>query len=289
MIAAFNCCYHFKEAIMNTRYRLILLIIIPCLLFSFNGYTQEVPERPNPQRLVNDFAGILSAGEVQQLEQRLVSYNDSTSTQITVVIMPDLQGYDPNDMAQRIGQAWGVGQKGTNNGLVILIKPRNENGKGEISIQTGYGLEEIITDAATRRIIDNEMIPHFKQNDYYGGIVQGVQIISDLLNGRYKAAEYAKQNTGNKKGGGFIFVIIFLIFIFLALFGKNKGNNHTIGRRNNSLPFWLLLSMLGSGNRSSGGWGGFSGGSGGFGGGGGGGFGGFGGGSFGGGGASGSW
>lgn len=273
---------------MNTRYRLILLIIIPCLLFSFNGYTQ-VPERPNPQRLVNDFAGILSAGEVQQLEQRLVSYNDSTSTQITVVIMPDLQGYDPNDMAQRIGQAWGVGQKGTNNGLVILIKPRNENGKGEISIQTGYGLEEIITDAATRRIIDNEMIPHFKQNDYYGGIVQGVQIISDLLNGRYKAAEYAKQNTGNKKGGGFIFVIIFLIFIFLALFGKNKGNNHTIGRRNNSLPFWLLLSMLGSGNRSSGGWGGFSGGSGGFGGGGGGGFGGFGGGSFGGGGASGSW
>lgn len=272
---------------MKSSFRIFIFILIQLSVFGTALYSQ-VPEKPNPPRLVNDFAGIFSDTEKAQLEQRLVAYNDSTSTQITVVTMPDLQGYDPDDMAQRIGQAWGVGQKGTNNGLVMLIKPKNDQGKGAASIQVGYGLEEIITDAASRRIIDNEMIPRFKQNDYYGGVERGTMIIADLLTGRYKAADYAKQNQQDKKGGGYIFILIFLIFIVLALVGKNKGNNHTIGKRNSSLPFWVLLSMLGSsgGSRSSGGWGGFSGGSGGFGGGG---FGGFGGGSFGGGGASGSW
>lgn len=272
---------------MNKKTGFIVLFLLQFILYcSLNSYAQ-VPPRPVPPRLANDFAGILSENELQQLEQRLVAYSDSTSTQITVVTISDLQGYDAADMAQRIGQEWGVGQKGTDNGLVILIKPKNENGPGKISIQTGYGLEDVITDAASRRIIDNEMIPLFKQNDYYGGIVKSVQIVSDLLSGKYKASDYAK-TYGNKKNGGLFFILIFLVFIVLALFGKGKGNNHTIGRRSNGLPFWLLMSMLGnSGQRSSGGWGGFSGGSGGFGGGGG--FGGFGGGSFGGGGASGSW
>lgn len=242
----------------------------------------QVPERPDPPRLVNDFASLLSVNEVNLLENKLLAYNDSTSTQITVVIMPSLEGYDPDDMAQRIGQRWGVGQKNTSNGLVILIKPKNGNERGQAAISTGYGLEEYITDAVSRRIIDNEMIPHFQNNQYFEGINAGVDVVADLLMGKYKADEYAKRSGDGK--GGLFFIIIFILFIIIALAGKNKGdNNHTIGRRNN-LPFWLLLSMMGSG-RSSGG--GFSGGSGGFGGGGG--FGGFGGGGFGGGGASGSW
>lgn len=272
---------------MNSKYRKYLLVL-SIFLMSSGLLSAQVPDRPKPQMLVNDFAGILSDTEKNQLEQQLVAYNDSTSTQITVVTMSDLQGYDIDDMAQRIGQAWGVGQKGTNNGLVVLIKPKTAQERGDVSIQTGYGLEAYVTDAASRRIIEKEMIPRFRENNYYAGISAGVKVISDLLMGKYKAAEYAKG--AQKKGSGFIFILIFLIFIVLALFGRNKGNNHTIGRRDSSLPFWLLLSMLGSGGgRSSGGWGGFSGGSGGFGGGGGGGFGGFGGGSFGGGGASGSW
>jgi uncharacterized protein len=275
----------FKNMLMNSKYLKYLLILF-LLLTAASGSIAQVPARPDPPKLVNDFAGILSETELDQLERRLVAYSDSTSTQIAIVIMNALQGYEIKDMAQRIGQAWGVGQKGTNNGLVVLVKPKTANERGDVAIQAGYGLEEIITDAASRRIIEKEMIPKFKQNDYAGGITAGVQVISDLLTGKYKAATYANQP--QKKGGGFIFIIIFIIFIVIALFGKNKGDNHTIGRRDGGLPFWLLLSMLGSsGGRSSGGWGGFSGGSGGFGGGGS--FGGFGGGSFGGGGASGSW
>lgn len=270
---------------MNSKYRKYLLSLF-LFLTAAHGSFAQLPSRPDPPKLVNDFAGILSESERNQLEQQLVAYNDSTSTQITIVTMNDLQGYEIKDMAQRIGQSWGVGQKGTDNGLIVLIKPKTANEKGDVAIQTGYGLEDVITDAASRRIIEKEMIPRFRQEDYAGGITAGVKVISDLLMGKYKAAAYTNQP--QKKGGGFIFIIIFLIFIAIALFGKNKGNNHTIGRRDGGLPFWLLLSMLGSsGGRSSGGWGGFSGGSGGFGGGGS--FGGFGGGSFGGGGASGSW
>lgn len=261
------------------------LFLIITLVFVVN-VSGQIPARPNPPRLVNDFAGILNESEVVSLERHLVAYSDSTSTQITVVIMADLQGYDIDDMAQRIGQEWGVGQQNTNNGLVILVKPKVDNQPGRAAISTGYGLEEVITDAASRRIIDNEMIPHFKENRYHDGLIAGISIVTDLLMGKYKADEYASPKP---KGAGFIFIIIFIIFIVIALFGKNSGNNHTIGRKSN-LPLWLLLSMMGSGGgRGSGGWGGFSGGSGGFGGGGGGGFGGFGGGSFGGGGASGSW
>lgn len=271
---------------MNYKYRacLILLLILNGLII--NAYAQ-VPPPPDPPRLVNDFASILSESEKAQLEQRLVAYSDSTSTQITLVIMPDLQGYDVDDMAQRIGQSWGVGQKNTSNGLVMLIKPKIGNESGKVAISTGYGLEEVITDAASRRIIDNVMIPKFKENKYYEGIVAGVNIVSDLLMGKYKAEDFAKASDGKK--GGFFFLLIIVIFVIVALLGKNNNdNNHTIGRKSN-LPFWLLLSMMGSGSgrSSSGDWGGFSGGSGGFGGGGG--FGGFGGGGFGGGGASGSW
>jgi len=271
-----------------------ILPLILILIFSsgfFNVLEAQIPPRPEPPRLVNDFAGLLNESERTQLEQRLVAYSDSTSTQIAVVIMPDLYGYDPDDMAQRIGQEWGVGQKSTSNGLIILVKPKTGSERGYAAISTGYGLEEVITDAVSRRIVDNAMIPRFKEGNYYEGIVAGVNIVTDLLLGKYKAEDYGKGK--GTKGGGFIIIIIIIIIFILSMFNKNRDDNHTIGRKGGGLPFWLLLSMLGnSGGRSnSGDWGGFSGGSGGFGGGGfgGGGFGGFGGGGFGGGGASGSW
>lgn len=277
----------------NRLFNFCKLITLGLIVIFLSGtkVTGQIPPRPEPPRLVNDFASLLAPQEINQLEQILVSYNDSTSTQITVVILPDLQGYDPDDLAQRIGQEWGVGQRNTNNGLVILIQPSNGRQKGQVAISTGYGLEEVITDLVSNRIIDQEMIPHFRENDYYGGIVAGVGVISDLLMGKYKADDYAKKKDGSS---GFVVLLIFMIIIALSLIGKNKNNNHTIGRKNSSgLPFWVLMSMLGSAGRSSGSGhsGGFGGGggfgSGGFGGGGG--FGGFGGGSFGGGGASGSW
>ena len=263
-------------------FRIVFLYLNLLLLSSQAFAASGVPAKPSPPRLVNDFAGLLSQDEVAQLEQKLVTFNDTTSTQITIVIMASLEGYDIDDLAQRIGQEWKVGQKEFDNGIVILIKPKAGNERGLAAISTGYGMEEFIPDAVARRIVDNEMVPFFKQNNYYGGIDAGVNVIMDLASGKFKAADY-----GKKKSGGLLGLIIPIIAIVIIslLFGKNNNDkHHDIGGKS-SLPFWMLLTMLGSSGRGSGGsWGGFSGGGGG-----GGGFGGFGGGGFGGGGASGSW
>ena len=263
------------KTIKRSSFILIILLISATVLVNAG-----VPPKPSPPKLVNDLAGLLSQNEVSLLEQKLDAFNDSTSTQITVVTIKSLDGYDIDDLAQRIGQEWKVGQKAFDNGIVILIKPKIGNEKGQAAISTGYGMEEIIPDAIARRIVDNEMVPSFMENKYYEGINAGADVIMNLASGKFKAADYSK-----KKGGllGLIIPII-IIIIIVSFFGRNNNDNHhNIGGKG-GLPFWLLMGTLGNSGRSSGGdWGGFSGGGGG------GGFGGFGGGGFGGGGASGSW
>jgi uncharacterized protein len=245
------------------------------------GFAQDIPARPDPPRLVNDFANILSQQEVADLENRLVSFNDSTSTQIVVVIVPSLNGYEKADFAEQIGSKWGVGQKGKDNGCVVLIKPKTAIERGEAFIAPGYGLEPVIPDATALNIVNNEMITRFKGNDYYGGITAGVQTIMSLARGEFTASQYDKRKT-KKTGLGFLVPIIVIIIVLLMTRGGG-GRHHSIGK---NIPFWTLLMLMGTGSRGGGG---FGGGSGGFGGSGGGGFGGFGGGGFGGGGAGGSW
>ncbi len=234
----------------------------------------------NPPRLVNDFAGILSQDEQYKLEKKLRDYHDSTSSQIYVVTVHDLLGYEVSDFAFRLGQKWGIGQKGKDNGILILIKPRVGIEKGQAFIATGYGMEEFVPDAITNRIVDLEMIPHFKENNYYAGIDAAINIIIDLASGRFSADQY-KNKKSSPYGAG-IFIII-LIILFLIFRGNSRTRGKTLG---SNIPFWLAMGMLSS-RGHSGGFGNFSSGSGTFGGFGG--FGGGGGGSFGGGGAGGSW
>jgi uncharacterized protein len=240
----------------------------------------EIPSPQSPPRLVNDFAGILSQEQVESMEHKLVAFNDTTSTQIAVVTVSSLGNYDVADFAQRLGQKWGVGGAKFNNGFVVLIKPKSGSEKGEAFIATGYGVEALIPDATAWDIVNNEMIPHFRQNDYYSGIDAGINTIFKFTSGEFKASTYAKKkNSGN----GIIGVIV--LFIILFIFFTRGRNNRNINRKSGTpLLFWPFLFGGGSGGN----WGNFSGGSGGFGGGGGG-FGGFGGGGFGGGGAGGSW
>ena len=263
----------------------ILLYLISFFLFSFSVFAQDIPKRPNPPRLVNDLANVLSDQEKQLLETELVQFNDQTSTQICVVTLPSLNGMEVSDLSFKIGEKWGVGQKGKNNGIVIVFKPKSGNEKGAVFIAPGYGLEAVIPDAIANRIVQNEMIPHFREDDIYGGISAATKVLMSLASGEFTADSYQKKTSGKKAdkgGGGFIFVIL-VIIILVSLFRGGRGGNYS---SRGSLPFWLALGLLG-GNRGGGSFGGFSGGSGSFGGGGG--FGGFGGGSFGGGGAGGSW
>jgi uncharacterized protein len=266
----------------------LYLLILSVLFFTVSidrVFSQDIPERPVPPRLVNDFAGMLKSDEVRMLEQKLVAFSDSTSTQIAIVIVPSLGGYDKADYAQRLGEKWGVGQKGKNNGMLILIKPKTAGSDGQVQIAPGYGLEGAIPDLTCSDIVDREILPAFRNGDYYRGLIDATNILMSLARGEFSAAEYgqrAKKSTGKNIPFG---LVIFIVFIIIVMISRGSGGSNNKHISTGGLPFWMLLGMMNSGRGSGGSWGGFSGGGGG----GGGGFGGFGGGSFGGGGAGGSW
>lgn len=263
------------------------------LLFTAGAVFAQVPAKPNPPRLVNDLAGIFSPEQVAQLEQRVVACADSTSNQIAVVTVPELYGMDKSQLAYSIGEQWGVGQKKFDNGVVILIKPKIGNSRGEVFIATGYGLEGVLTDAISRRIIETNMIPYFRNDDYYGGVNQALSTIIPLVSGEVSTDEFANTGGDDSAVPAIIFVVFLVIFVvIISLVSKNGpknmgGGGGRGGRNFGATDALFLASILSAGRGHRGG--GFSGG--GFGGGGfgGGGFGGFGGGSFGGGGAGGSW
>ena len=267
--------------------QVVFAVFVLIAVFSDRVAAQEFPEKPVPPRLVNDLAGMLTQGEVDALEQKLVAYDDSTSTQIAVVTISDLQGYAVADYAQRLAEKWGIGQKGLDNGVLILVKPRtSETSRGEVSIAQGYGLEGVIPDIICGQIIDNEILPEFKNGNYYRGLDKATSTLMSLASGEFPADQYGRDKGSDLTGLTPMIFIIILVIIILFIRSSGGSNHKNIGSK--GLPLWMLLTMMNSGsNKHSGSWGGFSG-KGGFGGGGGG-FGGFGGGSFGGGGASGSW
>ncbi len=254
----------------------ILLAVITGITVT-SARAQDIPEPMTPKRIVNDFTGLFSKQEQAALEKKLTEFNNNSSTQIAVVTVPTLNGYDINDYAARLGEKWGIGQKGKDNGIVILIKPKTGREKGEIAISVGYGLEGVVPDVIASRIIRNEIIPAFQQNAYYKGIDKATSVLIDLSKGEYTADEYKNKDNG----GAFDIVIGFIILLILVslIFRRRGGNGgYTPGHRSGGGGFFIF--PMGGGS-SSGGFGGFSSGGGSFGG--------FGGGSFGGGGSSGSW
>ena len=275
-----------KFRLVSRLYHLVFLLFMAGSLYA------QVPARPQPQRLVNDLSGIFSPGEVQAMERVLVDFADSTSNQIVVVTVPQLYGYDKAELAYEIGQQWGVGQKEFDNGLVILIKPKTASSNGEVFIATGYGLEGAVTDAFAKMVIEREMIPYFRQNDYFGGTAAALKILMPVISGEISIDKYAaSEEEGLLPALFFLAFMGFVVFVLIVSSGSNNqnmgGGNNRGGRTFTATDAFILGSILGnsSGRRSGGSYGGGS-----FGGGfGGGGFGGFGGGSFGGGGAGGSW
>jgi len=272
---------------MNINKTKILLFIF----FAFgatNLWAQDFPERPSPPRLVNDLVGLFTQQQINSLETELVEFDRSSTTQIAVVVIDDLHGYDVSDYAIQLGQKWQVGTKGKDNGVVILIKPTGASGQRKAFIAVGYGLEAVIPDAIANRISDLEMIPKFKTGNYYEGVESAIKTIKALSLGEFSASEYQKQSEKNiAKSRGMIFlVILFLALIFLIKPGI-MARKYSI---TNNMGFWAALFLImNSGSTNGNSWNSFTRGGNGFGGGSGGGFGGFGGGSFGGGGAGGSW
>ncbi len=243
---------------------LLIILFFPLALLAQNDC---IPERP--RRLVNDYTSTLSGGQVNALEQKLRAYNDTTSTQIAVAIMANTCGDEIKFFATQVAQKWGVGQAQEDNGCIILLSMDDR----EITIQNGYGLEEYLTDAMTKRVIETVIIPEFKNGNYYAGLDRGTDAIFQVLAGQFEGSGGGGGNSGRPSIP--IFAIVIIIFIILSVIRNRRGGGGRGGYRGGG--YWI-------GGFGAGGFGGGS--SGGFGGGG---FGGFGGGGFGGGGASGSW
>ena len=173
------------------KYIILQLSILIFLFYTSNA--QDIPESMKPPRMVNDFSGLLDPSNRDNLENKLQSFYYQTSTQIYVVILDDLAGYDISDFAFQLGEKWGVGTKGKDNGIVILLNPSPDRQHGDVFIATGYGLEEFVPDAITNRIVDYDMIPFFKEQKYYEGLEAATNTIIDLTKGEFTADEYIQR------------------------------------------------------------------------------------------------
>lgn len=273
----------------SLKNKVVLSLLAAILSFSFSYAQFDIPEKPRKENpdAVYDYINLLSPSQKNSLERKLVKYSDTTSTQIVIAIINSTNGENINYLGAQWGQKWGIGgSKEKDNGILILLA----KGDRRIAINTGYGVEHLLTDAMSKRIIERDIIPYFKQNDYPGGLSRGAEAIFEVLNGEYKGS---RQSNTSEFPIGLIFILIFIFIIILISISKNRrggGGNRGNRSNGNDLLEAIILSNMGRGSYrrgSSSGWGGsssgggFSGG-GGFGGG-------FGGGGFGGGGASGGW
>jgi uncharacterized protein len=243
-----------------------LLLLLP--LFTL---AQNIPKRPEPPRLVNDLAGVLSAEQESALERKLVAYDDSTSNQVAVVLVSTLNEYPIEEYSLKLFRDWGIGNQKNNNGILILAAIDDR----KIRIEVGYGLEGAVPDITANTIIANDIVPAFRGGDYYDGIDKATTSVIAAAAGEYQAP--ANYSDRGKKGGRFpLGLVIALIIIILIINKRNRGGGGGFMSRRGFGPIFFPTG----GGGWSGGGGGWSGG---------GGFGGFGGGSSGGGGASGSW
>ena len=266
------------------RAAFILALVVPALVLGARfDCSFAKPAKSEQDRLVFDYVGddFLSASERDRLNAKLATFARETSNQLLVLIVDTLCGYPESDLAFEVGEKWGIGQQGFDNGIVFLVKPTGPPGQRKVFIATGYGLEGAIPDLTTKRIIDREVIPRFKQGQYFEGLDKATDVLMALAKGEFDHQSYGK-------GPPIWPVLVFILFVFaiIVLGIRSRVKRYA---RTNDLDFWTAWMLLSQMDRKhSGSWGGFTGrGGGGFSGGGG--FGGFGGGSFGGGGAGGSW
>ncbi len=264
----------FTMKLAKTGILFFLLSFLSVLSFG----QSDIPEPSNPPKLYNNFStafpNFLSSSEAQQLEIDLEDFAKKTSNQIVVIVIDDLAGYEPVEFAAKIGDKWKVGHEKEDNGIVILIKPTGGKGERKTFIATGRGLEGAIPDYTCNEIVNNELLPNFKNEAYYEGITSALKVLKALSKGEYNSNQYAK---ANKKKDSLVKVIIVIILIIIVVIVIARGNKRGGGGNGFTMGAAGMFFGGGFGGGSSGG--GSSGG----------GFGGFGGGSFGGGGSGGSW
>ncbi len=233
-----------------------ILVIAPILFFISISYSLEIP--PPPSARVNDYAGLLDSHSKMELEEKLADFEKETSNQMVVATFPSLEGDSLEDFSIRLAEKWKVGEKGRDNGVILLVF-KNDH---KLRIEVGYGLEGALPDATSNLIIRNEIAPHFKEGDFKAGIFAGVAAIMAATKGEYQATESSPPFNLLIVA---LVIFLWLAFIFILKKGKKEATYSSTGL------FLGGLSGGWGGFGRGGGWsggGGFSGGGGGFGGGG---------------------
>lgn len=248
---------------INSKQRIGFVVLFFVFLFSIPHLVLAQDDLPNPMsppRMVNDFTGTFSSSQVSNLEEKLRSFHDQTTVQIYVVTVNTFGGDAGYNYAARLGEKWGIGQKGKDNGVLILIKPKTEEERGNVFIAPGYGLEAILNDSYCGRIIDNEMIPYLKENDYYtatdkavDAIIQRIQSSEESVSEDGQVVRTMPKDNSTSWGEIFLACVIFPLFIICMI----------IFPRFRSVVFYILLIFLRSGGGSGKGGGGSFGGGGG--------------------------
>ena len=252
----------------------IHLVLIAIALTAINSRAAEVIP-PKPAAYFNDYAGVVSQAAAQRFNEQLAQFERETSSQVVVAVFPKMQSdSEIADYTQRVAQAWAVGQKEQRNGVVLLVFTQDR----KMFIQVGYGLEGALPDLTAFDITEYRIKPHFRNNDYEGGLAEGIDSILKAIRGEYKGtgkiARERHSGEGSSFAGNLILFLFFAIFLFFISRLKPRRGYHYSS--SGAGWAWALGSGGGGGWSSGGGGGGFSGFSGG-------------GGSFGGGGAGSSW
>ena len=201
------------------------------------------PSFPSLTSRVVDEASLFSQAQKSELESVLENHENNTSNQIVVVTLKNLQGYDIRDYGLELGRAWGIGQKDSNNGVLLIIAP-NEH---KVSIEVGYGLEGALPDATAKNIIDQEILPFFKKGNYFGGARIGIQCITEAIKGEYTPDTKKSDRDMGELFAPFLFL---LFFLFISLFGKkDKFDTRNIIPALFSSGFvgiftWIMFSIL---------------------------------------------
>ncbi len=219
-------------------------------------YAQGI-QIPDPKgRYVIDDAQILKQSTVQYLQSKLRQHEDSNSNQVVVYIIPSLQGEVLEPFTNRVFNTWNIGQKGRNNGVLLLVAMKEKR----IRIEPGYGLEGALPDALCARIIDYEISPEFKRGDYDRGIINGVESILLAIEGEY---DPIARGHSDQMSPGIVLLIFFLIVVFIIFGSKGKGSSLP---GSSTRPMWyggpMMMGRGGRGGFGGGGFGGFTGGGG---------------------------
>ncbi len=206
---------YYAKSLRRIQAALLLLVIG---LLVHGEWSLAAPQFPELTGRVVDNAGLLSAPEHKRLTRLLEEHEAQTTNQVVIVTLESLQGYVIEDFGIQLGRHWGIGQKGKDNGVLLIVAPTER----KVRIEVGYGLEGTLTDAFSRDIIDTRILPAFRSNNYERGIARGANGILAVLGGTYQRTyqrtdQAAKRSSGGWESGEYVFYTV--VILFAALIG----------------------------------------------------------------------